>query len=105
MRVEALSLDAAAALGMQAQDSTGVDVLVQRLGRYLVEYENQLSTVVAEERYGQSVVQLKPGALRETATNSVFRTRTLEPEVPFCDCRELLNGSAFATFSAWMDEE
>ena len=63
MRVEALSLVAAAALGMQAQDSISVDVLVQRLGLYLVEYENQLSTVVAEERYRQSVVQLKPGAL------------------------------------------
>ena len=83
MRVEALSLVAAAALGMQAQDSTGVDVLVQRLGRYLVEYENQLSTVVAEERYRQSVVQLKPGALSETAANTIFRTRTLESEVAF----------------------
>jgi hypothetical protein len=83
MRVEALSLVAAAALGLHAQDSTGVDVLVQRLGRYLAEYENQLSTVVAEERYRQSVVQLKPEALGEIATNAIFRTRTLESEVAF----------------------
>jgi len=36
--------------GVQAQPPPDIDALVSRLGAYLVEYEQQLSTVIAQER-------------------------------------------------------
>jgi hypothetical protein len=55
MHVTAPLLIAATAVGMPNQVSTtDVDALVDRMGRYLVEYETQLSTVVAKERYRQA---------------------------------------------------
>jgi hypothetical protein len=83
MRIAAFLLVAAASLPLHAQVSPDVEALVDRLGRYLVDYETQLSTVVAEERYRQSEVQLRPGAPRETGSNTIFRTRALESEVAF----------------------
>jgi hypothetical protein len=41
-----------------AQDSNDLDVLLNQLGRYLIEYEGQLSTVIAVEHYDQEEIRV-----------------------------------------------
>jgi hypothetical protein len=73
-----------------AQEAEELQRLVDRLGQYLLAYESQLSTVVAEERYQQAELRpsgegqpslsgLRPG----TRTLVVTRRRELLSEVAF----------------------
>jgi hypothetical protein len=69
----------AAAFGVQAQlaaqSRPSLDQLLDRMGAYLTEYETQLSSVVADERFEQNVYSLGAGARTQAAT--------LESEVAF----------------------
>lgn len=40
---------------ISAQTKPSIDQLLDRMGAYLTEYESQLSSVVADERFGQTV--------------------------------------------------
>jgi hypothetical protein len=62
----------------RAQEVGELDLIVDRLGQYLLAYEAQLTTVVAEERYDQS-------ELRAVSRSSfrVARTRKLTSDVAF----------------------
>jgi hypothetical protein len=64
-------------LSISAQSSVSVDDVLARMGAYLVEYESQLSSVVAEESFSQRVDYPR--------SMSTFRsvTRRLESEVGF----------------------
>jgi hypothetical protein len=68
--------------GMPAQPAPDIETLVSRLGTYLEQYEPQLSTVVAQERYRQSETRV---AGRTPLARGIGRvtTRTLESEVAF----------------------
>jgi hypothetical protein len=83
MHVMVILLIAAAAVRMYAQVAPEVDILVARMQRYLVNYETQLSTVVADERYRQS--ETRPLEGRDSLESGIgrFTTRTLESEVAF----------------------
>lgn len=83
MRTTVASLVVAAVSALQAQPAPDVDTLVSKLGAYLLEYEQQLSTVIAQERYQQSETQFGPGAVVDVAGNTTIRTRTLDSEVAF----------------------
>jgi hypothetical protein len=60
---------------LSAQSTPTLDQLLDRMGAYLIEYESQLSSVVADERFEQNVYGL--GARSRTAA------ATLESEVAF----------------------
>lgn len=83
MRTTVALLVVAAGSALQAQPAPDVDALVSRLGAYLLEYEQQLSTVIAQERYKQSETQFGPGAVADVAGNTRIRTRSLDSEVAF----------------------
>jgi hypothetical protein len=81
--VHALTLGAPA----RAQEDGELDLLLDRLGRYLIAYEAELATVIADEHYEQ----LEIGPLRISGTGraatiltqGVRRKRKLESEVAF----------------------
>ena len=76
----AASLFAAfATADVRSQQTIGeLDLLLERLGQYLIAYESQLTTIVGDERYDQS--QLSPmGRSRVMITT----TRKLESQVAF----------------------
>jgi len=83
MRMTTVALIVAAVSAWQAQPTPNMDALVSRLGAYLLEYEQQLSTVIAQERYKQSETQFEPGAAADVAGNTRIRTRSLDSEVAF----------------------
>jgi hypothetical protein len=66
----------------RAQTGEELDLILNRLGTYLLEYENQLSTVVAEERYEQREIRTSGGN-----TDRVFparvQARTLVSDIAF----------------------
>jgi hypothetical protein len=65
--------------GLAAQQEIGeLDLLLERLGQYLIAYESQLTTVVADERYDQS--QFRPMG----RSRSMFsQSRRLDSEIAF----------------------
>ena len=69
--------------GLQAQPTPDVETLVSRLGTYLREYEQQLSAVIAQERYRQS--EVRPLTGRDSIQSGIGRinVRTLESEIAF----------------------
>jgi hypothetical protein len=83
MRTATAMLVVIAVSGLQAQPTPEIETLVERLGAYLVEYEPQLSTVIAQERYRQS--ETRPLEGRDSLESGIGRinTRTLESEVGF----------------------
>jgi hypothetical protein len=76
-------LAVAAGFGVQPQREPEIETLVSRLGAYLVEYEPQLSTLVARERYRQSETRPVVGQNSLAGGIGSVRTRTLESEVAF----------------------
>lgn len=64
--------------GPRAQEAGELDLLLDRLGRYLIAYERELTTVVADERYDQMEV-----LTGRRAVAPVSRMRKLESEVAF----------------------
>ncbi|MGH9176516.1 MAG: hypothetical protein ACRD1H_19250, partial [Vicinamibacterales bacterium] len=62
----------------RAQEIGELDLFLDRLGQYLIAYEAQLSTVVADERYEQSELR----AVSRTNFH-VARRRTLASDVAF----------------------
>src|SRR5687767_3338699 len=62
----------------RAQEIGELDLLVERLGQYLLAYESQLTTVVAEERYDQA-------ELRQVSRSNFrpARSRKLTSDVAF----------------------
>jgi hypothetical protein len=71
------SLAALAVLTAQSlsAQSISLDQLLDRMGAYLIEYETQLSSVVADERFEQNIYALGAGSRTQAAT--------LESEVAF----------------------
>ncbi|HUE85528.1 MAG TPA: hypothetical protein VMO26_05570 [Vicinamibacterales bacterium] len=69
--------------GRQAQPAPDVESAVTRLGAYLLEYEKQLSTVIAQERYRQSETRPRTGRTSLASGIGSITTRTLESEVAF----------------------
>ena len=69
----------------RGQESAQLDTVLNRLGLYLLDYEGELSTVVASERYEQQEFRLARGRLRNTpfAASEIVRTRKLESDVAF----------------------
>jgi hypothetical protein len=64
---------------LQAQQTIGeLDLLLERLGQYLIAYESQLTTVVGDERYDQSQVQ-PMGRSR----SMISQSRTLDSAIAF----------------------
>lgn len=55
--VAVMALASALHAQQPARDTTDIDELLDRLGRYIATYETELSTVVAQERYEQLVPQ------------------------------------------------
>jgi hypothetical protein len=82
MRVAITSLVVALA-GLQAPSTPDIDTLVSRLGAYLLEYEPQLSTIIAQELYRQSVTRPRTGQTSLEGGIGSVTTRTLESEVAF----------------------
>lgn len=62
-------------LSISGQSTPSLELLLDRMGAYLTDYESQLSSVVADERFEQNVYGLRAGS-RNTAA-------TLESEVAF----------------------
>src|SRR5262245_53679639 len=63
----------------KAQQEIGeLDLLLERLGQYLIAYESQLTTVVADERYQQS--QLRPMG---RSRSMVSESRRLDSDIAF----------------------
>lgn len=60
---------------LAAQSTPSLEQLLDRMGEYLIEYESQLSSIVADERFEQNVYRLGAGG-RNLAT-------TLESEIAF----------------------
>jgi hypothetical protein len=83
MRTATATLVVVAVYGVQAQPTLEIETLVARMGAYLVEYEQQLSTVIAHERYRQS--ETRPAEGGDSLASGVGRitTRTLDSEVGF----------------------
>jgi len=75
----AMALRAAAA----AQDGDELDLILNRLGVYLLTYESELSTVVAEERYEQRETRRMAAGIPEANRLASVRTRKLESDVAF----------------------
>ena len=77
--IVAAALTALLPVAPRAQQEIGeLDLLLERLGQYLIAYEAQLTTVVADERYDQS--QLRPmGRSRSMFSES----RRLDSEIAF----------------------
>jgi hypothetical protein len=69
---------------IHAQDSDDLETLLERLGRYLLVYETELSAVVADEHYVQREFGYIRGR-RLTSNNptDVVRERRLESDVAF----------------------
>ena len=74
---------------ISAQSKPSLEQLLDRMGAYLADYETQLSSVVAEERFEQSIYG---GRGRSSAL--------LESEVAFIAFPAERSGSGFATSSA-----
>ena len=70
---------------VRGQESDQLDTVLNRLGLYLIDYEGELSTVVATERYEQQEFRLaRVRARNNTFTASeVVRSRKLESDVAF----------------------
>jgi hypothetical protein len=64
---------------MFAQERDDLYVLVDRLGKYLLAYESQLSTLVADELYDQEEVETGTGR----ASVDLMRRRRLQSDVAF----------------------
>lgn len=62
----------------RAQQASELDLIVDRLGQYLLAYESQLTTIVADEHYDQ--VELRPVS---RSSFRVARTRKLASDVAF----------------------
>jgi hypothetical protein len=69
---------------VHGQDSDPLDLVLNRLGLYLLEYEGELSTVVASERYDQQEIRpaRRTGRTASTITE-IVRSRRLESDVAF----------------------
>jgi hypothetical protein len=80
----AVLLFVSAAAPSRAQEGDALDALLNRLGNYLLDYEGELSTVIASERYDQRELRL-PRRSRITPTTQweVTRQRTLDSDVAF----------------------
>jgi hypothetical protein len=83
MRTATATLVVVAVYGVQAQPTLEIESLVARMGAYLAEYEQQLSTVIAHERYRQS--ETRPPEGGDSIKDGIGRitTRTLDSEVGF----------------------
>lgn len=70
---------------VRGQDSEQLDTVLNRLGLYLIDYEGELSTVVATERYEQQEFRAARGRVRNTtfAVSEIVRSRKLESDVAF----------------------
>ena len=82
-----------AASPVAAQSAPTLEQLLDRMGAYLVEYESQLSSVVAEERFSQRVVYTRAYTDGVPETND--EQRRLESEIGFI---RLPGGSAWLGF-------
>jgi hypothetical protein len=72
-------VSALSTLTLQSQQTIGeLDLLLERLGQYLIAYESQLTTVVGDERYEQS--QLQPMGRSRSMFN---QSRRLDSEIAF----------------------
>jgi hypothetical protein len=78
LTLSALSLRAAS----RDQDGEQLDLILNRLGNYLLEYEGQLSTVVAEERYEQREIR-DSGGYTDRAFPARVQSRKLVSDVAF----------------------
>jgi hypothetical protein len=65
------------AFGASAQQTPTLDEVLDRLGRYLLAYESELSAVTAEETYSQAEYRGAGSALPS------FKQRTLESDIAF----------------------
>ena len=67
----------------RAQEGAELDIVLNRLGVYLLEYEGELSTVVASESYQQQ--EIRPSRRRNSAQgiSETIRDRKLESDVAF----------------------
>jgi len=83
-----VSLIGIASAASRAQDEGGLDLLLDQLGRYLIAYEAELSSVVAEETYDQQQILV----VRTGRTTGVERVtnRKLISDIAFL---RLPNGS------------
>ena len=70
--------------GVSGQESDPLDLVLNRLGLYLLQYEGELSTVVASERYEQQEIRpvRRAGRTATTVAENV-RSRKLESDVAF----------------------
>jgi hypothetical protein len=75
MRRTAIVLAACAFVGqsLDAQPAPPLDQLLDRMGEYLIDYESQLSSVVAEERFEQRIVgRIMTGRWRHLESDIAF---------------------------------
>jgi hypothetical protein len=73
-------------VGLPAQQSAGdMDIVLDRLGRYLIQYEAALTTVVADEHYVQREFRPPPRGRRTAGLNpgEAVNERTLDSDVAF----------------------
>jgi hypothetical protein len=77
--LSALSLRASS----RHQDGEELDLILNRLATYLLKYESELSTVVAEERYEQRETRRMAVSIPEASRLASVRTRKLESDVAF----------------------
>lgn len=80
-RSHAVCMALALAWPTAAQVKPPLDQLLERMGAYLVEYETQLSSVVADETFNQTVTYTR--AYTESLPDTNFERRHLESEVGF----------------------
>ena len=65
-------LFAAAAHVLSANDTPTLKIVLSRAGDYVVRFERELATLVAEERYTQEVVGAEPIEHRELRSDLLF---------------------------------
>jgi hypothetical protein len=80
--VALLTIQSTAAL--RAQESADLDVLLDQLGRYLIAYESELSTVIAVEQYDQQEIRTarSVGAVAP-GPRDFSKARKLESDIAF----------------------
>jgi hypothetical protein len=67
----------------RAQDAEDLDVLLAQLGRYLIAYELELSTVIAMERYDQQEIRVAYMSRGQRLPVERSTTRRLESDIAF----------------------